>query len=110
MLSISGYEDEYARIFEPTLAYLPSLSYETMKDAYIESLNVTRDPRLLKSINKKTLRSLAFQVNVFCNDTFEHCKYRDEEIKCCDHFLPVYSEHGFCYAFNPRYIDSDNSE
>lgn len=50
------------------------------------------------------------QSNIFCNDTFDTCKYRDEEIKCCEHFYPIYSEHGFCYAFNPRYIDAYDSE
>lgn len=50
------------------------------------------------------------QVSVFCNETFDVCKYRDEEIRCCDHFYPVYSEHGFCFAFNPRFIDETNTE
>lgn len=29
---------------------------------------------------------------------------------CCEHFLPLYSEHGYCYAFNPRYIDTADAE
>lgn len=49
-------------------------------------------------------------MNILCNETFDTCKYRDEAITCCDHFHPVYSEHGFCFAFNPQFIDEANSE
>lgn len=51
-----------------------------------------------------------FQVNVLCNQTFDVCKYRDEIIPCCEHFHPIYSEHGFCFAFNSRYIDQSDTE
>lgn len=50
------------------------------------------------------------QVGILCNETFDVCKYRDDEIKCCEHFFPVYSEHGLCYSFNPRFTDDATSE
>lgn len=56
------------------------------------------------------LAFVLFQIAVFCNESLDVCKYRDEEIKCCEVFQPVYSEHGFCYGFNARYIDTANSE
>lgn len=50
------------------------------------------------------------QVGIYCNETFDVCKYRDEEIRCCEHFFPVYSEHGLCFSFNPRYTDEATKE
>lgn len=61
-------------------------------------------------INLKLIVVFSSQVNIFCNETFEMCKYRDEDIRCCDHFQPVYSEHGFCFSFNGRYFDDADSE
>lgn len=50
-------------LFEPFLKYLPQLNYENFNEAYAEALNITKDPRLLNNIDRKPLRSLAFQVN-----------------------------------------------
>lgn len=59
----SVYDDENVDVIEPFLKYLPQLNYNTVHDAYIESMNITRDPRLQNNVNRKPLRSMTFQVN-----------------------------------------------
>lgn len=78
-----------------------------MNQALEISLNLTEDTKTLKS---KSLRRLVFAVAISCDKVFKTCRYKDDEIKCCDHFLPIYIEHGFCYAFNTRYKDSADNE
>lgn len=56
------------------------------------------------------VRQLAFTVGLKCEDLLEICKYKDEEIPCCEYFYAVYSEHGLCYSFNPRYLSKQDDE
>lgn len=37
-----------------------------------------------------------------CEDIFTECSFKSYNISCCDHFFPVFTEIGFCYAFNSR--------
>lgn len=106
LLSFRSYEAGSER-FEPFLKILPQLTYAKMNEALEISLNLTEDTKTLKS---KSLRRLAFAVAISCDEVFKTCRYKDDEIKCCDHFLPIYIEHGFCYAFNTRYKDSADNE
>lgn len=48
------------------------------------------------------LRSLAFQVSIACPEVFKTCRFKGKSINCCASFLPIYTEHGFCYAFNSK--------
>ena len=61
-------------------------------------------------MTKHNLRHLAYKVGIKCEDLLEICKYKDEEISCCDYFNPIYSEHGFCYSFNARYYGTPEEE
>lgn len=58
----SEYEEEAVNIFGPFLKYLPQLTYENMEAAFEESKNITSNEAYKRAINKKSLRSLAFQV------------------------------------------------
>lgn len=60
-----GYEEDNAKDFEPFLRFLPQLSYENMQQAYEESKNITMNDSHRKMMNKKSLRSIAFQVNFY---------------------------------------------
>lgn len=59
----------------------------------------------------ENLRRLIFLVAMKCKTLFDEdgdeklCKYRGMRIKCCDVFKPLFSDHGFCFSFNPRYIE-----
>lgn len=57
-----------------------------------------------------SLRHLAFKVAMKYSDLFYSCRFLGEDSSCCETFLPLYTEQGFCYAFNPRYIGSEADE
>uniref|UniRef100_A0A1I8NTF7 Uncharacterized protein n=1 Tax=Stomoxys calcitrans TaxID=35570 RepID=A0A1I8NTF7_STOCA len=35
-----------------------------------------------------------------CSELIGNCKYNNNFIECCDHFQPLRTEYGLCYAFN----------
>lgn len=102
-----GSYDEGSEKYEPFLEMLTRLSYDTVNDLYNLSLNFTD---AWMTVDKVSLRKHAFAVVADCDDIFDVCKYKDDEIPCCKHFLPIYIEHGFCFAFNTRYKDTADYE
>ena len=99
-------DNEILEEYLPVLKALPSLSYETFGAMYEAILNVSK----IQDIKNKNLRQLAFKVGIKCDELLEICKYKDDEITCCDYFLPLYSEHGLCYSFNTRYFSTPSNE
>lgn len=61
-------------------------------------------------LSERSIRDWAFRAHIPCESTLISCKYRDEDIVCCDHFQPIYTEHGFCYAFNSRFMSTATEE
>lgn len=104
--TLAVYEDNYGE-YVPLLEMLPRLSYDTVDIAY-EVINSTK--AAFDNEPKTSLRKLAFKVAMKCEDLFHSCLYRGEEISCCDYFSPIYSERGFCYSFNARFISADEEE
>lgn len=90
----------------PVLKSLTELSYGTLGNTYEAVLNMSNQI----DTTQLDLRQLAFQVGVKCEELLEICRYKDEEISCCDYFFPLYSEHGLCYSFNARYYGSPKDE
>lgn len=90
----------------PMFKSLPKLSYDTLGNTYEATFNISHEPDLMKY----NLRQLAFKVGVQCEELLEICKYKDDEIPCCDYFNPIYSEHGLCYSFNARYYGTPAAE
>lgn len=95
--------EEYVLLLE----MLPKFSYENLDMMYEIVLNMTVN---LEPVYQTTLRQLVFKVAMKCDDLFYACSYRGEEIPCCDYFTPLYSERGFCYSFNARYISLADEE
>ncbi|XP_073830574.1 amiloride-sensitive sodium channel pickpocket 23 [Musca autumnalis] len=89
----------------PFLELLPSLSYETFNEAAVIASSVE-----MESVHQKTLRQWAFESVINCEDVLTECKYRDEPIKCCEAFQPVYTEHGYCFAFNSRFKSTEDAD
>lgn len=104
--NLADYEDNYEE-YVPLLEMLPKLSYENFDTMYATILNTTAK---LENAEKTTLRVLAFKVAMKCEDLFYACQYRGEDISCCEYFTPLYSERGFCFAFNARYIGTVDDE
>uniref|UniRef100_A0A1I8N4R5 Amiloride-sensitive sodium channel n=1 Tax=Musca domestica TaxID=7370 RepID=A0A1I8N4R5_MUSDO len=89
----------------PFLELLPSLSYETFNEAAVIASSVE-----MEAVHQKTLRQWAFESVINCEDVLTECKYRDEPIKCCEAFKPVYTEHGYCFAFNSRFQSTEDAD
>jgi Amiloride-sensitive sodium channel len=92
--------------FVPFLQALSRLSYESLGDAYIASLNVTDE----KVMDKADLRKLMHSTSINCNETFAWCRFKAEDVDCCKYFNPIYNENGYCFGFNSRYIYADKIE
>lgn len=90
----------------PVWKSLTTLTYNTLGSTYESLLNMSNE----LDMTKYNLRQLAFKVGIKCEELLEICKYKDEEISCCDYFYPLYSEHGFCYSFNARYYGTPEEE
>lgn len=103
-------EEKEADNFEemiPVLKSLPKLTYDTFGKAYEAVLNMSSGS---ESKTIQSLRQLTFKYGIACEDLLELCKYKDEDIQCCDYFMPIYTEHGFCYSFNSRYYGTPEEE
>lgn len=95
-------EDYYQQV----LKALPALSYDKFGIIHEAALNLSQKGEM----RDKNLRQLAFQVGIKCDELLEICKYKDEEITCCEYFVPLYTEHGLCYSFNSRYFSTADNE
>lgn len=101
-MSLARYEPNYDE-YIPILEMLLKVSYE----------NIDEMVKILES-NKVSitlgLRHLVFKIAMKCTDLFHSCRFLAENISCCDYFTPLYSERGFCYSFNARYISREEEE
>lgn len=88
------------------LQTLPKLSYGHIALVVDALQNVSQTDEL----NKFNLRALVFEIGMKCSELFVMCNFKDEDISCCDYFMPVFTEHGFCYAFNARYYSTIEGE
>lgn len=90
---------------EQLLRMIPNFSYgpKGLKSVVL-SENVRPNIGLLLDADP---RVLAFKLAKSCNDVFDSCRFKNKPMKCCESFRPVYSEHGFCYAFNARSFGTD---
>ncbi|XP_055522415.1 sodium channel protein Nach-like [Wyeomyia smithii] len=98
-ITLANYEDNSEQ-YEPLLRLLTQLTYERIAEVVAQNENLTDN----KQLASKDLRKLAFKSAVQCNATFGYCRYKDEPIDCCFYFKSVYSEWGFCYSFNSRFV------
>jgi hypothetical protein len=96
-------EEDYYQQFSKAM---PALSYDLFGSIHDAAVNLSQR----EDMRDKNLRQLAFQVGIKCDELLEICKYKDEEITCCEYFMPLYSEHGLCYSFNSRYYSTPENE
>lgn len=96
-------EEDYYQQF---MKAMPALSYDIFGSIHDAAMNLSER----EDMRDKNLRQLAFQVGIKCDELLEICKYKDEEITCCEYFMPLYSEHGLCYSFNSRYYSTPENE
>lgn len=100
-------EQQFLEEFIPVLKSLPKLTYDTFGKTYEAMLNMSTSVDADKVQN---LRQLAFKYGIACEELLELCKYKDEDIPCCDYFFPLYTEQGLCYSFNSPYYGAPEEE
>lgn len=95
-------EDNFIGFFEN----LPHMTYNNMDTINNFLMRIQNKDQL----SLKSLREYIFEVGISCESLFDVCQYKEKPITCCEHFVPVLIEHGYCFAFNSRYIDTPDSE
>lgn len=103
---LSGENSEISSDFEDLLQGLTTLSLTNLQDFQERTRNITSTRE--SAIDKEKLRDLMFLVGIKCEQVFNSCKFKDDELECCDHFAPIYTERGFCYGFNLKYVYSES--
>jgi Amiloride-sensitive sodium channel len=67
--------------------------------------------KIVDQLTSIDVRALAFKLAKSCDNVFsQQCKFKNDIISCCDAFLPIYTEHGFCYAFNSKVYGTEKKE
>ncbi|XP_075155899.1 sodium channel protein Nach-like [Haematobia irritans] len=102
---LANYDPSAADQIKPFLQFLTSLSMETSGQLYRFASSIQ-----MNGVKEKSLRQWAFSVVSKCEDILNKCKYRDEVINCCEAFHPIYTEHGYCYAFNSRFKSTEDAD
>lgn len=87
-------------------AAIPNFSYDPEDLKYVILLPESR--RKVKEMIDLDIRSLAFEFALSCSNVFKprSCSFRGKAFDCCEIFLPIYTEKGFCYTFNSRTYNS----
>lgn len=104
-LGVSGNDSE--EIAE-LLKAIPNFSYGSHGLKSLVTSDVVR--RNEEKLFTTDPRVLAFKLAKSCDAILGLCYFKGQTIECCSAFLPVYSEHGFCYAFNTKTYGSKQEE
>lgn len=108
LVTLANYEAGSEQ-YEPFLKLLTQMSYGVLDKLVALGSNIS-DTNGLVMKSLQNLRKLVFKMAIGCTKTFVDCRYKDEPIDCCAYFKQVYSEHGFCYSFNARYVSNQDVE
>lgn len=49
---------------------------------------------------------IANMIRSSCDQSFEFCRWNDEDFNCCEYFLPMQTEVGICFAMNSFHVDT----
>lgn len=94
--------------FDEFIRAIPNFSYGSKGlKAVILSENNQYQIEELQYID---LRALAFKIAKTCPDVFKNCRHKGRAVDCCSSFMPTFTEHGFCYAFNAKAIGTPREE
>lgn len=97
-----GHEaDGAGEYYEDILRDLMGLSMDNVEQFYNTVKNLTTTP-----LEDRNLRDLMVMLRVKCQDVFQFCNFKEEDLNCCDNFQPMWTEMGFCYGLNTKYVYS----
>jgi hypothetical protein len=101
MIQQLGANGNESKEIEELLSAIPNFSYGVEGLRSVVSSDEAN--KFISRLQMKRVRSLAFDLAKNCHEVFyEKCKFKLGTINCCEAFLPVFGEHGICFAFNPR--------
>lgn len=81
---------------------IPNFSYGTKG---LRSIVLSESGKIfMNQLSIDDVRTLAFQLKKSCSDVLQPqtCIFKKKIIDCCQVFQPIFTERGFCYAFNSR--------
>ncbi|KAJ0179941.1 hypothetical protein K1T71_004532 [Dendrolimus kikuchii] len=93
---------------EEMLKWLATLSYRSIEERISEFIN---DPSLVGEMNgnvpepAKDPKEAMFKIVRHCETLFYDCEMKGDSEECCDLLIPVFTEMGFCYAYNSRHAE-----
>ncbi|XP_037874750.1 sodium channel protein Nach [Bombyx mori] len=90
------------------LQWLATLSYSSIAEHAAEYL---AEPGLVGENENnvpepaRDSKEAVFKVVRHCETLFYDCVWKGDSEECCDLLIPVFTEMGFCYAFNSRHAE-----
>lgn len=101
---LSGGDSDTSPEYEELLRQMMSLSVKNLEEFYATVRNITSTQEESPNISTVKLRDLMFLVAVKCRDVFQICNFKETSLDCCEVFQPIFTEMGFCYGVNLKYI------
>ncbi|XP_045514063.1 sodium channel protein Nach-like [Pieris brassicae] len=83
---------------EELLRWISTLSYQSIAT---RALEFTKD----ESVNTLDPKDAVFNIVRHCENIFYDCEWKGDSEECCDLVAPVFTEMGFCYAFNSKHAE-----
>ncbi|KAL0892231.1 hypothetical protein ABMA27_015417 [Loxostege sticticalis] len=90
---------------EAMLRWLATLSYQSIAehtDRFVKDANLMANEKAAPLIDPK---DAVFSIVRRCDSLFYDCEWKGDSEECCDLLVPVFTEMGFCYAFNSRHAE-----
>ncbi|CAG9560390.1 unnamed protein product [Danaus chrysippus] len=90
------------------LRWLATLSYKTIASQasqFVNNRNLVGGTEF--DIPEPALKpkDAVFSIVRHCDTIFYDCEWKGDSEECCDLLVPVFTEMGFCYAFNSRHAE-----
>ncbi|XP_063821327.1 sodium channel protein Nach-like [Ostrinia nubilalis] len=104
----SVYGSEVPEDIEAMLRWLATLSYQSIADP---SGVFLKNDKLMGKNDKEPPapitdpKDAVFKIVRRCDSLFYDCEWKGDSEECCDLLVPVFTEMGFCYAFNSRHAE-----
>ncbi|GBP44395.1 Sodium channel protein Nach [Eumeta japonica] len=84
------------------LRWLTTLSYHSIAEHVHKFIN---DQDLMDEKRIPNTKDAVFSIVSHCESLFYDCEWKGESEECCDVMVPVFTEMGFCYAFNSKHAE-----
>ncbi|KAL4703487.1 hypothetical protein ACJJTC_014357 [Scirpophaga incertulas] len=93
---------------EAMLRWLATLSYQSIAEQasqFVSDLSLMDQGKTEPPAPLLNPKDAVFSVVRRCDALFYDCELKGDSEECCDLLVPVFTEMGFCYAFNSRHAE-----